>query len=173
MENKDTGFLLNERNIKLHRTYFSQMVKLLGINAFYRVPLDSSKTYNGYGELDTYYTNPIMVGCIYDEHPSQKTMRMLGWNAELADATTVLHVPYDLQGLQAGCLFIIPSGLDKATGRVFKVLRMSNIAIYPASVSCEVGPLWVNEDERAAVNDFRRSNFNLLASDEDEENYGH
>ena len=40
----DYGMLLN-RDIKLHRIYFKQMVKLLGINCQYRFPL-TGKTYN-------------------------------------------------------------------------------------------------------------------------------
>lgn len=171
MKNEDTGILLNEENIKLHRLYFEQMCQLLGLRVLYRAPLEDAKNYNGYGELDAYFKKEQIVECIYDEHPTQKTMRKLGWNAELADTTTVIHVPYDLEGLQAGALFIIPSGLDKAEGRVFKVLRMTNIAIYPASIACELGPVLVNQDEKGPVNDFRQTNFNLL--DDESDKYGY
>lgn len=171
MKNEDTGVLLNEQNIKIHRMYFKQMCSLLGLRVLYRAPLEDAKSYNGYGELDAYFKKEQVVSCIYDEHPTQKTMRKLGWNAEMADTTTVIHVPYDLEGLQAGALFIIPSGLDKAEGRVFKVLRMTNIAIYPASIACELGPVLVNDDEKAPMNDFRQTNFNLL--DDESDKYGH
>ena len=171
MDNKDTGILLNEQNIKLQRQYFKQMCKLLGITSIFRAPLEEAKAYNGYGELDAYFKTPVAVQCIFDEHPTQKTMRKLGWDAELADTTTVIHVPYDLEGVQTGALFIIPSGLDKAEGRVFKVLRMTNIAIYPASIACELGPVLVNEDEKGAVNDFKQTNFNLL--DDESDKYGY
>lgn len=167
MENKDTGLLLNENNIKLHRMYFKQMLKLLGLNVIYRAPREDSKTYNGYGELSSYYYDPEIVSCIYDEHPTQKTMRKLGWNTELMENTIVIHVPYDLKGLQAGALFIIPSGLDKSEGRVFKVLRMSNIAVYPASISCELGPILVNDDCPETTTNFKQSNFNLLSDEEE------
>lgn len=165
MERQDTGLLINPNNIKLHREWFKQMCKLLGINVQYRAPIDSSKTYNLYSELDTNYTQPITVSCIYDEHPTQKTMRMLGWNAETNDNTTVIHVPYDLPNLQAGCLFILPAGLDHAQPRIFKVLRMSNIAIYPASISCEIGLVYFNDDDPSNVNDFTQSTFNVLTDE--------
>lgn len=167
MENTNTGVLLNEQNIKLHRLYFKQMCQLHGIKVLYRAPVSAAKHYNGYGELDTYYQQPVSISCIWDEHPVQKTMKKLGWNAELSDATSVIHVPYDIPELQAGCLFIIPAGLDHAEARIFKVLRMTNIAIYPASIACELGPVLVNADERAATNDFRNTNFNLLSEEED------
>lgn len=77
MDNKDTGLLLNASNIKLHRQYFSEMVKLIGIQVLYRAPREG-KTYNGYGELDTFYYEPIKIGCIFNEHPTQWTMKKLG-----------------------------------------------------------------------------------------------
>lgn len=171
MRNEDTGLLLNDKNIKLHRSYFQQMVKLLGLNVLYRAPIPDAKQYNMYGELDAHFYQPEMVGCIYDEHPSQKTMQKLGWNAEMADSSVIIHVPYDLKGLQAGALFIIPSGLDNTEGRVFKVLRMGSIALYPASISCELGPVMINQDDPATVHDFEHSNFNMLDGESDE--YGH
>ena len=36
MENKDTGLLLDKQNIELQRTYFKEMVTLLGINTIYK-----------------------------------------------------------------------------------------------------------------------------------------
>lgn len=171
MENIDTGLLLNDKNIKLHRMWFKQMCKLIGINAKYRAPIASSKTYNLYSELDAHYTKPETVSCIFDEHPTQKTMRMLGWDAELNDTTTVIHVPYDLDQLQAGCLFIIPAGLDHVEPRVFKVIRMSNIAIYPSSIACELGPMYINDDMPSNLTDFTQSTFNVL--DDESEDYNH
>lgn len=170
-ENEKTGILLNDKNIKLHRQYFNQMCKLIGINVIYRSPIETSKHYNGYGELDTYFNSPQVVSCIWDEHPTNKTMRKLGWNVELNDTTSLIHVPYDLKGLETGAIFIIPSGIDGSIGRVFKVLRLISIAVYPASITCELGPVWVNQDEKAAVNDFRKTNFNLL--DDESDDYNH
>ena len=172
MENKDTGLLLNKKNIELHRLYFKNVVKLLGINVIYRAPRHDQKEYSLQGELqdyiDVHYCEPIVVGCIYNEHTDQKTMKKLGWNAERDSSTPVIHVPYDLPGLEAGALFIIPSGFDNTEGRVFKVLDMSAIPVYPASIACELGPVLRNELERSQVTDFEKSNFNLLNEEEDE-----
>lgn len=81
----------------------------------------------------------------------------------------MIHVAYDVPGIQAGGIFTIPSGLDNAAPRKFKVLRLQNSAIYPSSISCELGPLLDDRDELAPVRDFRASNFNLLADDEEDE----
>lgn len=172
MINKDTGLLINGNDIKgLNRPYFKEMVKLLGLKVLYRVPKPDKKDYNLYGELDAEYESPVLVGCIYDEHPTQKTMRKLGWDSELNDSTTVIHVPYDLENLQAGCIFIIPSGVDNSEARVFRVLRMSNIAIYPSSIACELAPVYKNNQPKSTTEDFKDSNFNLLGDEEDEYNY--
>lgn len=170
MINEDTGILLNEHNIKLNRKFFNEFLRLHGLTVTYRAPIRTSKDYNMYGELDTNYKQPIKVKCIYDEHPTQKTMRKIGWNTELADSSVVIHVPYDMD-VEAGGLFVIPSALDHSEGRVFKVLRMSNIAIYPANIVCELGPMLVNNSERSTVENFKGSNFNVLV--DESEDYGH
>ena len=84
MENKDTGLLLDKQNIELQRFYFEELVRLKGINLIYRAPREN-KSYNGYGELDTFFYDPIVVGCIFEEHPNQWTMKKLGWNSELQE----------------------------------------------------------------------------------------
>lgn len=171
MKREDTGLLISEQNIKLNRSFFKEFLRLHGLNVTYRAPIPTSKTYNMYGELDTNYKQPVVVRCIYDEHPTQKTMRKLGWNTELAETSVVIHVPYDLEEIQAGGLFVIPSGLDKSEGRVFKVLRMSNIAIYPASITCELGPMLINTTEKSTIENFKTNNFNLL--DDESDDYDH
>lgn len=171
MEDFDTGLLLNKHNITLHRQYFEQMVKLLGIKAGYRVPIDATKTYNGYGELDTYYHGKEIIGCIYDEHPTQKSMRKFGWNSELSDQSVVIHVPYNLHDLQAGCIFELPAGVDGGQPRWFKIIRMSNISVYPVSIACELGPLYQTTTEEETVREFKQSNFNLLNDESDKYGY--
>jgi hypothetical protein len=72
----DYGLLIN-KDIKLHRIYFKQMVQLLGINCKYRFPLNG-KTYNIHGDLEAHYSKPEIVGCIFQDHPDQKTLKKMG-----------------------------------------------------------------------------------------------
>ena len=160
MEGRDTGLLLNKEDIELHREYFKEMVDLLGIIVLYRSP--KVKERDLYGEIDAIYNPPVPVGCIFDEHPTVWTMKKMGWNSELSEEMSIIHVPYDLKGLQAGALFIIPSGVDKSQGRVFKVHRMSTTMIYPASIACEIGPVFENEFEKSNLEDFKDTGFTLL-----------
>lgn len=166
MKDTDTGLLLHKSDIELHRGWFKQMTQLIGINVLFRSPKDSAKTWDGHGELDALYNDPVMVGCIYEEHPKVKTMKKMGWVSELQDGSSIIHVPYDLEGLQVGALFIIPSAIDNSEGRVFRVIRMSATQVYPASIACEIAPEWADTMEKSQVEDFSSSNFNLLKEEE-------
>jgi len=163
----DYGILIT-KDAKLHRNYFKEMVKLLGINCIYKAPL-TDKRFDKHGDLDTDYYPGMVVGCIFQDHPDQKTLRKMGWVAELQENSSMIHVPYDLPHLQVGALFIIPSGIDNAEGRVFRVIAMQNTMIYPASITCEIAPEYEDIDEPVLHNDFSQATTTLLMDDEDDD----
>lgn len=165
MQTPKYGLLLND-NIKLHRSYFNEMVKLLGIQVIYRATLPN-KHYTTYAEIESNYDQPMLVGCIFDEHPTQQTLKKMGWVAELQQNSSIIHVPYDLPNLQQGCLFIIPSGIDNAKGRLFRVVSMSNSIVYPASVSCEIVPEYENTFISETNYDYTHSTDNLISEEQD------
>ena len=162
------GLLIN-KDIKLHRTWFKQMTALHGINCKYRAPLQN-KDYDLYADLHTGYKPEILVGCLFEEHPDQKSLKKAGWVAELQESSSIIHVPYDLPDLQVGALFEIPSGLDNGKGRTFRVISMSNIMIYPASITCELALEYENNDEAHLINTTReKENMPLLIDREDDD----
>lgn len=114
-----------------------------------------------------------MVGCIYQDHPDQKTAKKIGWNAELGENSVLIVVPYDLPKLQEGALFIIPSALDNSEGRVFKVLNMKVTAMYPSEITCELGPVLKSTSDKSDSKDFSQRNMSVVVEetddDEDEE----
>lgn len=165
---KDYGLLLN-KDIKLQRTYFKQMTKLIGINCKYRAPIDSYKNFNRHGDLDSRYLPEVDVSLIFEQHPDQKTLKKMGWVAELQEGSSIVHVPYDLPNLQVGCLFSVPSGLDDGKPRWFRVISMQNIMIYPASISCEIAPEYEDTDEISTIEDFSQSTNTLLVDLEDDD----
>jgi hypothetical protein len=146
---KDFGLLIS-KDIKLYRSWFKQMTALHGINCKYRAPL-KNKEYDTYGDLQTGYAPEILVGCLFEEHPNQKSLKKAGWVAELQEGSSMIHVPYDLPDLQVGALFEVPSGLDAGKGRLFRVISMSNIMIYPASIACEIALEYESNDEQRLV----------------------
>lgn len=163
-EDQKYGLLL-QPSIKLYRQYFKEMVRLNGIYVLYRSPLPD-KHYTTYAEIDSNYNPPILIGCLFDQHPTQYTTKKLGWVSELQENSSIIHVDYDLPNLQVGSLFIIPSGLDDGKGRLFKVIRMSNIMVYPSSISCEIIPEYEDTLDPATINDYTDTDFNLLQDEE-------
>lgn len=163
-DNSNYGLLLTG-DIKLHRQWFKQMTKLLGINVIYRSP-KTDKHYTTYAEIDSNYNCPQLVGCIFEEHPEQQTLKKLGWAAELQENASIIHVPYDLEGIQQGALFIIPSGIDNACGRLFRVSKLSNIMVYPASIACQIVPEY-EDTYQASQSEFKHNSFTLLKEEEE------
>jgi hypothetical protein len=158
------GLLLNN-NAKLHRGYFNEMVSLIGVQVIYRSP-KKDKHWTTYAEIDSNYNPPIIVGCIFDEHPTIKTLKKMGWVSELQPNSSIIHVPYDTPNLQVGALFIIPSGIDNTKGRVFRVVSMETIFVYPASVALEIVPEYENDFNDSLLN-HKNNSFNLLTEEED------
>lgn len=165
MENVEKRFgVLLTPDIKIHRKYFSELCKLLGIQVIYYA-VNPGQKYTSYAELETTHQAPELVGCIFDEHPTQQTLKKLKWLSELQEDASIIHVPYDLHDIQTGCLFVVPSGLDNADGRLFRVTKMSNIMIYPASIACEIVPEYT-DTFRANKFDHSNNNFNILAEED-------
>jgi hypothetical protein len=163
IENK-YGILLN-KDIKLHRTYFAEMCKLIGINVIYRSP-KKDKHWTTYGEINSNYNAPQVESCIFEEHPNQRTLKKLGWVSELQENASLISVRYDLDNIQQGSLFIVPSGIDTGKGRLFRVTKLYNIMIYPASITCEIVPEYENTIVNNDIQDFKHNSFNLLNEEE-------
>lgn len=158
------GLLLNKQDILLQRNYFNELVSLIGVQVEHRAPR-SNKTYTTYGEIDANYYEPQTVGCIFSEHLDQRTMKKLGWNAELSKDASVISVPYDLDGIQQGSLFYLPSAFDNTRSRLFRVVEISSIMIYPASLTCKIVPEYETTFSTNLF-DHKRNSFNLLRTEE-------
>ena len=151
-------------DIKLHRQYFNEMVKLLGIQVIYRAPR-KDKHWTNYAEINSNYKEPILVGCLFEEYPTQQTMKKRGWVSELQENSSFIDLPYDTPDIQVGALFIVPSGLDDGKGRLFRCVSMRNSMIYPAAITCEIVPEYENTNV-LDNKDYQHSSFNLLNEEE-------
>ena len=160
------GLLLNQ-NAKLHRQYFREAVKLLGIYVLYRAP-KPGKHYTTYNEIEDNYEEPLLIGCLFNDHPDQTTLRKIGWVAEMQPNASLIQVDYDLPNLQQGALFIVPSGLDDGKGRLFRVVSMSNSMMYPASMTCEIIPEYEDTMVEGFAYDYSESDFNLIDEEPDD-----
>ena len=158
------GTIEMKKDILIQRKYFEEMVKMIGVQVLHRAPRPG-KSYTIYSEIDTNYFEPELVGCIFEEHPNQHTMKKLGWTAELDASASLIAVPYDLKGLQQGSLFVVPSAFDNSKGRLFRVVEISGIMIYPCSLTCKLVAEYENTFTPNAYN-HQRDSFNLLNREE-------
>ena len=164
MEEQKYGILLND-DLKLQRKYFEEMCHLIGIKVLYRSP-KPNKTYTTWGEIDSNYYAPISVFGIFEENPDIRTMRKKGWVAELNEQASFLYVSYDTPNIQRGGLFIIPSGIDKSDGRLFRVVDMQADFIYPSSLACEIVPEYENTFSKEELT-HEHNDFSVLIDTED------
>lgn len=165
METEKYGILLN-KDIKLHRQWFKEMVRLIGIYVIYRAP-KPDKRYTTYAEIESNYEKPELVGCIFNEHLPQQTLKKMGWMSELDESASVIDVPYDLPGLQQGALFIVPSGLDTGKGRLFRVTKLTNSIIYPASITCQIVPEYEDTIDDTTAYNYTGETFTMLNEEKD------
>ena len=154
------GLLLNQKDILLQRKYFEECVQMVGVKVIHRAPRPG-KHYTIYAEIESNYYEPNVVGCIFDEHPNQRTMKKLGWNSELSESAAIISVPYDLEGLQQGSLFIVPSAFDRTKGKLFRVVEITGIMIYPATLTCKLVPEFENNFTKDSLN-HQHNSFTLL-----------
>lgn len=161
--------LLYSRDLTIQRKQFKEATKLIGMPGVkYRAPLPG-KTFDQHGDLDADYFEERDIGCFFHEHPDQKTMKKIGWVAELQEGSSLIEVAYDTPHLQVGSLFLIPAGIDFAEPRWFRVISMQNIMLCPVSITCEIAPEYEDVDEPVIHNDHVKQNFTLLLPDEDDE----
>lgn len=165
MEIKNKYGILLTGDIKLHRQWFKEMVKLHGINVIYR-PVKDGKRFTTYAELDNNFGPPMLEGCIFEEHPTQRTLNKIGWVSELQENSSLIHIRYDLPDIKQGALFIVPSGLDDGKGRLFRVVKLTTGIVYPATITCEIIPEYENTFEES-LHDTSHTGFTLLEEEED------
>lgn len=160
------GLLLNQ-NAKLHRQYFREAVKLIGIYVLYRAP-KPGKHYTTYLEIEDNYEEPLLVGCLFNDHPDQRTLKKLGWVAELQPNSSLIQVDYDLPNLQQGALFLVPSGLDDGKARLFRVVSMATNMMYPSSITCEIVPEYEDTVVEGYAYNYKYDDFHLIDEEEDD-----
>jgi len=151
------------------RSYFEEMCDLIGQTVYYRFPLPD-KHYTTYTEIESNYGDLIETSAIFEEYPNQKTLRKQGWFSEGEDAWTdpIIHVSYNLPFIQQGCLFVIPSGIDGAQGRLFRVTEMRTIMQYPDRIMCRLVPEFITT-ARPAQNTYNNTNYNYIQDVEGED----
>lgn len=164
--NNNYGLLIN-KDTGLYKGYFKEMCRLIGVNVKYRAP-KKDKHWTVYAEIESNYEPEEIVSCIFEQYTDQRTMKKIGWISELDTATSMIHLPYDLHGLQVGALVSVPSGLNDNQFKLFRITKMSTIMIYPYAVSCQIVPEYEDTTPRSDITDFRNRSMTMMLRDEDD-----
>ena len=151
-------------DIKIHRKYFEELVRLYGIQVTYLAPR-KDKSWTNYAEIKSNYQDPIKLGCIFEEYPTPSTTKKRGWVHELQKNSSFIDVPYDTKDIQIGALFYIPSPFEGSEDRLFRCVHMRTSMVYPAAVTCEIVPEFENT-YTLDDNDYKHSSFNHLNKEE-------
>ena len=159
------GSLFHENDIKLHRKYFAEMVKLWGVLVDYYAPKKNNHR-TIYGEVVSSYYEPMRIGVLFNQHPDQKTMKKLGWDNQTDTEAILITVPYDTPNIQVGAKFLFPAAVDGGEPKQYKVTRMRTSMIYPSSIVCECMPEY--EDEfKISDFEFAHTGMNVINREQD------
>ena len=64
--------LLNRDDARIHRAYFEEMTKLIGIQVLYQYVIKQELTIHS--EDNSTLSQPMQLDILFDENPSQKTL---------------------------------------------------------------------------------------------------
>lgn len=129
---------LIKKDALMFRRYFQEMLRKYGIDCSYFEAKEGTVKYNVNGELSAEYKDPIGTQVLFDQVPKVSTLKKLGWSTSNDESQPLIHVDFDLPGLQVGCLFSIEDPLRPGRGRLFRVTKMSVGIIYPMCVTAQV-----------------------------------
>lgn len=135
-----------QNDAKIFRKYANEALDAYGIPSAY-FQLKPGKTYKSAGELSGCYYDPIRTKIIFDQVPSLRTLKKIGWVTEFDTQQPIVHVKYDLPGLEVGCLFNVKDPFSKTKGRLFRITKMSAGILYPALITCQIVAVLGDEPE--------------------------
>jgi hypothetical protein len=129
---------LIKKDALMFRKYFQEMLRKYGIDCSYFSVKEGTAKYNVNGEFSAEYNKPVGTQVLFDQVPKISTLKKLGWSTPTDESQPILHIDYDLPGLQVGCLFSIEDPLRPGKGRLFRITKMSLGIIYPMCVTAQV-----------------------------------
>lgn len=151
---------LLQNDLEIQRYYFNDACDFYGISARY-YQVKPGMRWTVAGEMKANFYDPVRTKLIFDQVPKVSTLKKLGWVTELdQDSHPLVHLQFDLSGLQVGCVIEIKDPLTVDKGRLFRITKMSTGIIYPASVTCQLVPIvGTNPEETTDPYEGKRSVF--------------
>lgn len=151
--------LLTQPDATLYRGFFKEMSKLRGIHVQYRYPIKISSTIHA--EMNTKLSDPIEMDIIFQENPSVRTLKSIGWVSEIGDDKPyVAQLPFDTPELQVESVITIPPFYEiNSRSRDFKITSITTLLEFPDCLTCTLAPIF---DTKFINKDYDTSNYNYL-----------
>ena len=132
--------LLNRKDAKIYRGYFSEMCKLIGQSVGYQWVTEKSMTIHS--EDNSKLSLPIRLDILFEDNPSVNTLDRLGWTNELGDSPIIAYLPYNTPNLTVNARITIETidGVNKP--RVFKITKIQSDLEFPDSYVCALVPVF-------------------------------
>lgn len=132
--------LLVRQDVRIHRAYFSEMCKLIGVSVAYQYVVKSEMTIHS--EDNSFLSVPLRIDVIFDDQPSVDTLKRLGWVTELNEQQPiVINMPYNTPNLTVNARIMIESIDGTPRPRVFKVTKIESDLEYPDAYTCAIVPV--------------------------------
>lgn len=141
-----------QNDAKIFKYYADEALDLYGIPCQY-FQCKPGKSFTTLGEMKSCYYDAVWTKVIFDQAPNVKTLRKLGWVTELDEQQPIVHVKFDLPGIEIGCLFNIKDPLRVDKGRMFRITKMSVGILYPATLTCQLAAI-VGDDIEETTNPY-------------------
>lgn len=128
--------------------------------------MTTSKSFTIHGELRAIYSEPQPIDLIFQEAPSMKTLRAIGWSSEDnsdGDKPYVIQVPFDTEKLQVGCRVLIPFSIydNDESRKVFRITKIAVIAQFPDCYTCTIAPEFETNPIKTNP-DYSKTNSNFM-----------
>lgn len=133
--------LLTQQDATLFRGWFKEMAKLRGIHVIFQGIKSSETTVHG-EILPVEFEDPVEIDVIFDENPSVKTLRKIGWiSIDPQDKPYLMQLPFDTPNLAAEARIKIPPINSVGKERTFKITNITTLLEYPDCWTCTVVPV--------------------------------
>jgi hypothetical protein len=146
--------LLNRKDAKIFRNYFSEMVKLIGQSVGYQYVVERKLSIHS--EDNSKLSMPIRIDILFDENPQVDTLNRLGWVSEInGQKPIVINMPYNTPNLTVNARVIIESVDGTPRPRVFKITKIVSDLEFPDAYTCAIVPVfdqYIQKNQYTLVN---------------------
>lgn len=150
--------LLTTNDASRFQQWFKECAKLRGIAVKYIYPITENITQ--YAEIQPQFSDIHDLDIIFDENPSVKTLKRIGWVSEDSeDKPAIAHLPFDTPHLMTKSRIMIPPIGQAIPGRWFEVTSIHANLEYPDSYTVTLAPVFETKKEKT---NYDQSNYNYV-----------